>query len=279
MKVKDLKRANLTRPVKARVTYIQNLLPQEWKITHLSQNMDRLLKQEIKLGEVWTKLAKATTKKIYRQLIGEIKPNATYLIKWGEHFNQFLGWKAIWQDIGNIRNDKVKSDIWSQIRLNFWSPCLELRQRHLPQADGRCLLCGEVQQDQFHMIIHCRVTNDLWDTLFPLLYDLFPVGISEREFCFGLGGKRTVVRLRDYVTFSLRSTIHSHRNLNLGGQIRSKEIILKRFKENVRRDLRIKHETAIVANKIDQFMDTYLLKNALGKIVDGRILFSAYLME
>jgi hypothetical protein len=110
-------------------------------------------------------------------------------------------------------------------------------------------LCGEVQRDQFHMIFHCKVTCELWDILFPLLYDLFPVDISETEFCFGLKGKRTIIRLRNYITFTLRSTIHSHRNLNLEGQTRSKEAILKNFKKNIKEDLRIKHETAIFEDR------------------------------
>jgi hypothetical protein len=102
--------------------------------------------------------------------------------------------------------------------------------------------------------------------------------ISETEFCFGLRGKRKIARLRNYITFTLRSTIHSYRNLK-GSQTISKEMIWKKFKENIKRDLRIKYETAIGADRIDQFGDTYLLKNTLGKIVEGRILFSAYLKE
>jgi hypothetical protein len=104
----------------------------EWTTIQPGQNIDRPLKQEIKLGKDWTKIEKATTKKIYGHLMGGIRLNMAYLAKWEVHFNQILDWGVIWQNIRNVRNDKIRSDIWSQIRLNFWSPCLELHQRHLP---------------------------------------------------------------------------------------------------------------------------------------------------
>jgi hypothetical protein len=69
-----------------------------------------------KIGKNWTKLEKATTKKIYQQLIGGSRLNVAYSTKWKVHFNQVLDWEVIWQNIRNIRNDKIKSDIWSQIR-------------------------------------------------------------------------------------------------------------------------------------------------------------------
>jgi hypothetical protein len=156
---------------------------------------------------------------------------------------------------------------------------LELHQRNYQEHNGICHLCGQVQMNQQHMINQCRVIENLWDCIFSMLFDLIPFGTNIEEMSFGLEGKRAVVNLRNYITFTLRSSIHKHRNLDFNDPGTAEQTIFMAFKKCLKDDMKIKFLTAQANGTLKRFTDTFLIKNILGEIRDDKITFQNLLDE
>ena len=274
-KVKDLEKRNVSKVIRTRIAKIKCLLPKEWD-TRIQTC--RPLNQSLLIESKPVKLNKVTTSKLYKHLVKEIQLNESYKAKWEDYFNTSqLDWNELWARVKKIKNDKIRSDIWSQIRLNFWSPYLAVNQRRYLETGEICFLCGKIQISQRHIIISCEVTERLWNQISTLLQDLLSINIEEEEMCFGLKSQRTVLKLRNYISFTLRSTIHSHRNDDIKNATRAEELILKAFKHNLKNDLKIKFATAYTTGGITDFEESYLIKNILGKIVSGRFILCDFL--
>jgi hypothetical protein len=66
---------------------------------------------------------------------------------------------------------------------------------------------------------------------------------------FGLESKRPVAYLRNFIAFCLRSSIHKHRNFELGIPKRAQEPIFLASKRELKDDLKIKFLTGIGCRK------------------------------
>jgi hypothetical protein len=207
-----------------------------------------------------------TTRKSYLHFVSKISSNDNYRNKWGALFvGEPLIWGEIWGRLKGLGSDHIASRIWSQLRLNFWSPFLEKHQWRNTNQNGKCNICDDYQNDQFHLIKDCETTLDLWEDIELILIPLVPVVISTKERCFGLEGKSLNFKLRNYISFSLRSAIHTCKNYPFPNKQIAKSKILDTLKSELKTDLKIKFERAMESGKTSLFVTKFLIKDILGK--------------
>ena len=274
-RVGDLTKRNLSNAIKTRIGNIKKLLPPEWNDpTEIGPNP----KEYIKIRENKIKLRKITTGVCYKYFVSKLKPNDKYKDKWNNLFNpEPIDWKEIWNTLKLINNDQVRSCVWSQLRLNFWTPFLEKHQWKNNDQSGKCKLCDVCQNDQFHLLKDCETVIELWDELRHLLTSLVPINIGVREMCFGLEGRGLNYKLRNYISFSLRAAIHRCRNYDFHNRLSAKSKILNTLKHELRTDLMIKYEKSVKINEERLFEKRFLIKNVLGNIAEKNLIFNAFL--
>ena len=72
-----------------------------------------------------------------------------------------------------------------------------------------CPLSNEIPEYIFHVMLHCRFANTLWNHMEPLLMLLSNIKITNEEKAFGIIRKKqtTEILLRNWLTYFLRENI------------------------------------------------------------------------
>ena len=78
---------------------------------------------------------------------------------------------------------------------------------YIGRGDGKCEMCGQTARVRWLTVLECQVTRNLWDRLGPTLMRLDSTPSSAWEMGLGLEGLSDRVRLRNRLTFTLRSAI------------------------------------------------------------------------
>ena len=70
-------------------------------------------------------------------------------------------------------------------------------------------ICFQNPQDDFHVILDCTFTNQLWADIDPILKLLNPKHLTDEEKAFGITQKKstTDILLRNWITYLLRECI------------------------------------------------------------------------
>jgi hypothetical protein len=63
-------------------------------------------------------------------------------------FNEAINWEEKWGRLKGLGNDHIASGMWSQLRLNFWSPFLEKHQWRNTNQSGKCNICDNYQNEK-----------------------------------------------------------------------------------------------------------------------------------
>ena len=116
-------------------------------------------------------------------------------------------WDDVWRTVHNIlTTNQTKTMIWQQIHLNFYTQ-YSYNKWHKKQE--LCPLCQNIPENIYHIILHCKFTNKLWEDIEPILRELHSTPVSEEEKAFGIVQKKptTGILLRNWLTYLLRDCI------------------------------------------------------------------------
>ena len=148
-----------------------------------------------------------TQKLLYATLL-KLKPyykTSPYVTKWDEELQTKLNWKEIWKTIHcKTLFESTKSSIWEQLHLNFFTQ-YNFNKWHT--TDSPCSFCRKLPRNSFHIILICPFVQVLWHDLHPFPRKISNTPVSKQEMAFGLVGNSPAVRLRNWLTFTLREMI------------------------------------------------------------------------
>ena len=153
----------------------------------------------------------ATQKYLYSQLIQEKSMDHAYQTKWQLENGDFdaQDWDGIWDGLHQqFFTEDVKSTIWEQIHLNFYTTYNYNKWHNTLHP---CPLCRKIPDTVYHIILDCNFTILMWKRVEPTLLKIYPNPPCRQEKAFGLQtrNKREAdsMVLRNWITFSLRHFI------------------------------------------------------------------------
>ena len=150
-------------------------------------------------------------KVLYTELVRIQRRDHTYQTKWNLENEELpsLDWDKIWESVyNNFFSDALRSTIWEQIHLNFYTT-YNYNKWH--NSLHPCPLCKQIPDEIFHIFFHCKFTKKVWLAVENTLLKINPRPISLHEKAFGLlprtKQERNSTILRNWITFSLRHHI------------------------------------------------------------------------
>ena len=160
LKVKDLVfQASVGHKQKAfnKIQYIRGCLP-------IKSGLQTIESYDVKLHNGWTSMQSCSSKQIYESLNSSPRftHNQHFKKKWANILKTETDWSKVWKTVhGNKTGNKIKSDIFCQLHLNFFTPLMALKNQL--QTSAICNLCRKHQAEQHHEILSCNVTKNLFD--------------------------------------------------------------------------------------------------------------------
>ena len=142
--------------------------------------------------------------------------------------------------------------------------------------DGICQLCGERENDYFHIIVRCPALKEALKIFDPILKQFIGVDITENEVCFGLfeGHNIKATNLRNFITYQIRSAAFRMRNIKFQNISAAAKSITEKASKDIKKELIMKMRIYLKKDSLEAFKDIYLYKNVLGEIRGGLIVFS-----
>ena len=182
-------------------------------IHHIRENEDSNVIIGLNDGKK-VKFSNITQKIIYSELIHEQSTDHSYKTKWIAEYKELgiIEWDKVWESIHQgFFTEKVKSTIWDQVHLNFYTTYSYNKWHNTLQP---CPLCCRIPDDIFHLIIDCKFTRTMWRRVEKILCQITPEKptIHEKAFGLQLGNEKndkrnTAVTLRNWITFTMRHFI------------------------------------------------------------------------
>ncbi len=148
-----------------------------------------------------------TQKYIYTELIHQKSTDHIYQYKWLENEDiPAIDWDKVWEFVHQqYFTEEMKSTIWEQIHLNFYT-AYNYNKWH--NSLNPCPFCRKIPEDVFHILLHCTFATYIWDKIENTLMKILPVPLSSEEKAFGiqprLKRETNACTLRNWITFSLR---------------------------------------------------------------------------
>ena len=145
-------------------------------------------------------------------MLHEQSTDHPYKTKWAlERGLYLIDWDQVWDSIHvQFCTEEVKSTIWEQIHLNFYTTYSYNKWHNTMQP---CPLCRKIPDDIFHIILDCKFTKVMWKRIEKVLYQIIPQLPTLHEKAFGLQPRNIKEKyptiLRNWITFSLRHLIMS----------------------------------------------------------------------
>ena len=201
--------------------------------------------------------------------------------KWTEALGIDIGdeWKSVWTRVHETKCSlKAKSSVWRQLNLNFWNCYMD--HAYIGRGDGNCRLCGQWARKRWHVIIECEVVKKVWQKLADMVAPLGGTTVIEpQEMAFGLNGNDKRTKLRNRMSFVLRSTIMSMRALNLGSVEVTVDRVWSTFLRYLKKELVEELYVAKLEGSVTLFESHTLVAGLLGRLVNGCVEWSAELSD
>ena len=152
-----------------------------------------------------------TQKIIYSELIYAQSRDHGYETKWVSERPTLglIDWGEVWATVqNNFHTEDIKSTVWEQIHLNFYTTYNYNKWHNTLQP---CSLCRKIPQDIFHIIFDCPFIKVMWKRMERVLIRILPRSSSLYERAFGIYPRnektRCAVTLRNWLTFFLRHMV------------------------------------------------------------------------
>ena len=226
------------------------------------------------IGEIeQTDMMVVTSKQLYTTLLRNSYHLHTSEAFWQQFFPEYLDFQEIWASVNSpLLMEDTRSYIWEEIHLNFYNTYWF---NTISNKGDACPLCKEVPQSKIHIILHCKMSKELWKNIEGTLKKYTPLEISETEMCFGIFKEKmtTEEHIRNWITYKLREAILKQERFAYDKPgIDNKLQIKNRFNKDVRKELIYRYHLAKKDHKSDQFLATFNCKIELIKIIDGKFI-------
>ena len=147
-----------------------------------------------------------------------------------------ISWIEIWSNIYKAETSlEIKSAVYSQIHLGFYSEYLLVRNRTLNSLF--CTFCGKLVLGLNHWILHWKTLFDALDYFQPLISELGQAELDQRELVFGLQEKCNRQMLRNLITFSIQFSVHKNRGTALKNPNSAKTKVINMAKLKIRKQI------------------------------------------
>ena len=185
-------------------------------------------------------ITKLTQKQLYEASLLLIERDHHSQVKWVIKLNIAIRWEDVWNNVHNVlTTNQTKSIIWQQIHLNFYT---QFSYNTWHQTQDPCPLCNKIPENIFHIILQCEFVNKLWETIEPLLKELYPATVTEEERAFGIVQKNSPVGiiLRNWLTYLLRDSIMKEEREAYYSSKSNLEKFKKKFNQTVGMEMKMK---------------------------------------
>ena len=224
-----------------------------------------------------------TFKCLYKQAIAERGIDKIWENKWNTLLRFYTldidvdEWNRIWCGIHDrLYNFELQSTIWEIIHLNFYCG---YKERIMSYGDGKCKLCGEVEQGSHHIIFECYVLKASIELFMHILTQLSDIELSNDELVFGLVALPSEeldakCKLRNLVTFVIRHCVFRSRAIeftNRNSAIRAMKNKIKYKLNEFLTDKWLHFKYKVSEN---EFKKLYLVEDILGKIENNKLIVS-----
>ena len=217
-------------------------------------------------------LNKCEFKVLYREILDRnIDNNKIWVNKWKSEFQiEEQDWLQIWENIhDNLNNYQVQSSMWELLHRNYMCAYFA---KLVFNKSGNCKLCGKLELKRVHIITDCETVKKIIENFDYILALLHTIPLTPKEIIFGISAKNKIdKKLHNYIMFAIRHVIYRSRNKTFDCQNTAVIAISNRIKVFIRSDLKNKFFTALYKNEIQNFKDTYLYNNILGKIENNEL--------
>ena len=186
---------------------------------------------------------------------------------------KILKWTKIWINIHDkINTYLVQSSIWEMINISFICPT---KLHKMFQISKICVLCNVEEENEFHIFMRCETIIRVYNHFNNILQLILDKPIDDEEMAFGIYEESTPrSRLRNYITFTIRHITFKMRPIKINNPLVASEIVIKRVRNFIKKDLGEKMLKAIQINNVENFQKTYLIDNVIGNIENNIVLIA-----
>ena len=183
-------------------------------------------------------------------------------------------WERIWESIhDSIIPYEIQSSIWEMLHLNFYCG---YKERILNYGTGNCKLCGDLEQGSQHIVVDCSVLVSCLETFRNILGRLRNDIVSKDEMAFGLAGANVQEldkkdKLRNFITFIIRTVVFKNRHISYGNMHNTIQVLKAKINYKINDILKSMHIIYKYRFSVNDFVDTFLIENILGRIENGAL--------
>ena len=222
-------------------------------------------------------------KNIYKQLIDARGIERGWERKWNEILRYYTldiddnEWQSIWSGVHDkLLTFEIQSTIWTLIHLNFYCG---YKERVMNYGDGKCKLCGQIEQGSHHIVIECNILKACTDIYLHILMQLSDLEMSNDELAFGIVETTNEnfdnkCKLRNLVTFVIRQSVFKSRHLEFPNRHSAISAINNKIKFKLKEILTDKWIHYKYKRSQYEFKNIYLIGEILGKIENNKLVLS-----
>ena len=221
-----------------------------------------------------------TQKFIYSELIHQKSTDHSYHTKWFELDDiPIMDWTKVWDSVHQqFFTEEVKSTIWEQIHLNFYTT-YNYNKWH--NSLNPCPFCKKIPEDIFHILVECKFTKLLWNNIEATIMKIIPIPPQTSEMAFGIQPRTKKETestiLRNWIYFSLRHYImKEERRAYYISNYSSSHFnnFRKKFNHDMRQDLIVKYLQYDFRGLQEKFDSIALINNVIAtKSGDSYIIY------
>ena len=209
---------------------------------------------------------------IYEELIQYKSGEHKYKTKWINQkkgrLNNVIDWDKVWDSLHKqFYTEKVKSTIWEQIHLNYYTT-YSYNKWH--KSSYPCPLCNKIPDDVYHIILDCRFTKVMWKRIEKVITSIIRIPVTKLEKALGLqprSRKETnATILRNWITFLLRHLImeEERRAYHISGyHKKSVETTFRKFNRKMQEEIQIKKLQYDNRDLSHKFREIVTINNAI----------------
>ena len=151
---------------------------------------------------------------------------------------------------------------------------------YILRGDGLCRLCGIFARFRWHVVIECETVQKLWKKLLDMVAPLGGTTVLQPiEMAFGLDANDEKTKLRNRMSFILRSVVMTMRAIRVGGVEETVDRLWSIFLRRLKTEVVEEWYLAKLEGSLTLFESRTLVAGLLGRLVNGCVEWNAELSE
>ena len=131
-----------------------------------------------------------------------------------------------------------------------------------------CTLCGQLPQENYHVILTCPFIKNLWRDLTPLLLKIDKTQVTQIEMAFGLLTATPNSMLRNFLTYTMREMVEKQeKKAYYNSNVNNNMIDFKfKFNSRIRKYVQQSFRSSQKAAAKETFEAFFCVNNALATV-------------